>query len=166
MTQPRTDIAAMFEEVWDDADFRFEIKAQEVATDLAHALHESGMTRTQLGEKLDWKPSRISKVLGGGTNLTLKTLHHLCEAIGLEFDVILRRPRQARAAQPWEVSHLQHDIKRLHEETIRNNTQSQAMLHSARQLNRNAWRRTSRVDRVAGAGHVFADSRMPREALR
>ena len=45
MTQPRNEIAAMFDQVWDDADFRFDIKAQEVATDLARALHESGMSR-------------------------------------------------------------------------------------------------------------------------
>ena len=66
MTQPRNEIAAMFDQVWDDADFRFDIKAQEVATDLARALHESGMSRAELCEKLGWQPSRVSKVLGGG----------------------------------------------------------------------------------------------------
>ncbi len=157
MTQPRNEIAAMFDQVWDDADFRFDIKAQEVATDLARALHESGMSRAELCEKLGWQPSRVSKVLGGGANLTLKTLQQLSGALGLEFDVILRGPGQARAAQPWEARHLEHDIRRLHDEIQHHHARSQQMLETARQLNRNAWQRTSHVDRVMRAGHVFTD---------
>lgn len=84
MTQATAEVAAMFEEVWSDADFRFDIKAQEVATDLVRALEEAGMTRVQLCEKLGWQPSRMSKVLGGGANLTLKTLWQLCDAMGLD----------------------------------------------------------------------------------
>ncbi|MFA5685270.1 MAG: helix-turn-helix transcriptional regulator, partial [Lysobacteraceae bacterium] len=114
MTQAKAEIAAMFEEVWNDADFHFDIKAQEVAIDLARALEEAGMTRVQLCEKLGWQPSRMSKVLGGGANLTLKTLWQLCGAIGLEYDVVLRTPEQDRAAQPWEARHLGSDIRRLH----------------------------------------------------
>ena len=104
MTQPRNEIAAMFDQVWDDADFRFDIKAQEVATDLARALHESGTSLAELCEKLGWQPSRVSKVLGGGANLTLKTLQQLSGALGLEFDVILRGPGQARAARPGKAA--------------------------------------------------------------
>lgn len=164
MTQSKTDIGSVFDNAWSDVDFRFEIKAQEVATDLARALHESGMSRTELCEKLDWKPSRMSKVLGGGANLTLKTLHQLCEAIGMEFDLILRRPQQARSPQPWEERHLQQDIRRLHNETVRNNTQSHAMLQAVHQLNRNAWRRTSELDQLTRAGHVYSRNDMIREA--
>ncbi len=157
MTQHSNEIAAMFDEVWDDADFRFDIKAREIATDLARALHESGLSRTELCERLGWKPSRMSKVLGGGTNLTLKTLQQLSGAMGLELDMILRDPGQQRAAQPWEARHLEGDIHRLHGEAQHHPARSQAMLETARQLNQNAWQRTSRLDRVARSGHVFND---------
>ncbi|MCD9047144.1 helix-turn-helix domain-containing protein [Luteimonas sp. MHLX1A] len=164
MKQPRNDITALFSDVWEDADFRFEIKAQEIATDLARALHEAGMTRTQLAEKLDWKPSRISKVLGGGANLTLKTLHELCEAIGLEFDVILRGSRQARAAQPWEVPHIKNDIRRLLDDAQHAHARTQAMFETARRLNQNSWQRASYMNRLVETGHVFNDLPMMREA--
>lgn len=155
MTQPKTPIAAMFDDVWSDADFRFDIKTQEVATDLACALGEAGMTRAQLCERLDWKPSRMSKILGGGANLTLRTLHQLCEAMGLEFDVILRQPQQSRAAQPWETSHLQHDIRRLHSEAEQRHVQSRALLETALQINRKSWQRAGEINRVAASGHGF-----------
>ena len=155
MTQPKTSIAAMFDEAWGDADFRFDIKAQEVATDLARALEEAGMTRTQLCEKLEWKPSRMSKVLGGGANLTLRTLYQLCEAVGLEFDVILRPRQQPRTAQPWEADHLQDDIRRLHSEAEHKHVQSRALLETALQISHSAWQRANRVNTVAASGHGF-----------
>lgn len=95
MNRPKTDIDALFGEAWDDADFRFNIKAQSVATDLARAVAESGQTRTALAERLGWKPSRLSKILGGDANLTLRTLHELTEALGMAFDVILRHSSHA-----------------------------------------------------------------------
>ena len=165
MTEPTTSIAAMLDEIWSDADFKFDIKAQEVATDLACALDEAGMTRAQLCEKLEWKPSRMSKILGGGANLTLRTLYQFCEAMGLEFDVILRQPQQARAAmsQPWEASHLQHDIRRLHREAEHKNVQSRVLLETALQINKNAWQRANRVSSIAASGHGFDAVPMIRE---
>lgn len=69
----------------EDKDFRFELKAQEMAVELAAAVAEAGITHKQLAEKLGWKTSRVSKVLHGATNLTLKTLFELCEALELDF---------------------------------------------------------------------------------
>lgn len=156
MTQPKADIAAMFDEVWSDDEFRFDIKAREVATNLARALHEAGMNRTQLSEKLGWRPSRVSKVLGGEANLTLKTLYQVCDAVDLEFDVVLRAPNQAPAAQPWEVRHIESDIRRLHTEAQHMNAYSKAMLQNVRQINRSTWQRTVHVNQVIRTGHARA----------
>ena len=71
----------------DDQDFRFELKAQEVAVSLASAVVDSGITQKALADKLGWKTSRVSKVLHGGSNLTLKTLFDVCEALNIEFDI-------------------------------------------------------------------------------
>lgn len=157
MTQSKANIAAMFKEAWSDDDFRFDIKAQEVATNLARALHDAGMNRTQLSEKLGWRPSRVSKVLGGEANLTLKTLYQICDAMNLEFDVVLRTPNQAPAAQPWEASHLENDIRRLHDEVQHTHARAQAMLETARLLSRNSWQRASYINHMVSSGNVYTE---------
>ena len=97
-----SDIQRLFAEAWKDDDLRFETKAQEVAVQLAAAVRHAGISRADLAEKLGWKASRVSKVLTGNGNLTLRTIYQVAEAAGLEFDVILRSPSAQRAAQPWE----------------------------------------------------------------
>lgn len=108
-------LADLWQEAGTDDDFRFEIKAQDIAVDLARAVTEFGMSRAQLAEKLDWKPSRVSRILSGSSNLTLRTIHQLTEAIGLEFDMILRLPSQQRAPQPWESAEQVANIQCLHD---------------------------------------------------
>ena len=79
--------------LWQDSianpDFRFEIKAQELSIELVKALAKTGKTQKELAEELGWKPSRLSKVLHGGSNLTLRTLFDLCEALEIDFDIQL-----------------------------------------------------------------------------
>jgi len=87
-----TDFRKRLADLWQDDDMRFEAKAQSIAIALASAVHETGMTRAQLAEKLGWKPSRVTKILTGSENLTLRTIHQVCAAIGLEFDMVLRQP--------------------------------------------------------------------------
>ncbi len=77
-------------DLWSSDDMRFEAKAQDVAIALASAVHQAGLTRAQLAGQLGWKPSRVTKVLTGSENLTLRTIHQICSALGLEFDLVLR----------------------------------------------------------------------------
>ena len=80
--------------IWEDDELAFEAKAQDVAIALASAVEDAGLSRVQLAEILDWKPSRVTKVLTGSANLTLKTIFQVCSALGLEFDVVLRKANE------------------------------------------------------------------------
>lgn len=147
MTKPDIDLDSLFNEAWGDSEFRFAIKTQTVATDLARAVADAGQTRAAVADKLGWKPSRLSKILSGDANLTLRTLHELSEALGLEFDVILRHRDQARAAQPWEAEHCQQDIRTLHREAQDRLQRSTLLLDTAARINRNAWQRGQAIAR-------------------
>jgi len=79
----KNELAGLWAEALEDKDFRFELKAQDVAVQLASAVARSGMTQKELAEKLGWKTSRVSKVLHGASNLTLKTMFQIVKSWGL-----------------------------------------------------------------------------------
>lgn len=121
-------LAELWQESLEDQDFRFELKAQEVAVSLASAVVDSGITQKALADKLGWKTSRVSKVLHEGSNLTLKTLFDVCEALNIEFDIAFDRvgARQKEVA----VTKLKH-------------LEVEAMLQTAQDLNRASWKQFS-----------------------
>lgn len=122
-------LAELWQESMQDEGFRFELKAQEVAVGLASAVAASGMTQKALADKLGWTTSRVSKVLHGATNLTLKTLFEVCEALNIEFDIAFDREgvRQEEIA----VTQLKHQ-------------ELEAMLQTAEQINKAQWQQSSR----------------------
>lgn len=125
-----TEFSELFESIWDDEETLFEAKAQDVAIVLAAAVEKAGLTRAELSKKLKWKPSRVTKVLTGGSNLTLKTIFEICRAIGLEFDVVLRNAdERAEAVDPAK-----HQV--IYQETINNLHKSRQLLDAAAQLHR------------------------------
>jgi transcriptional regulator with XRE-family HTH domain len=52
-------------------------------------LREHGLTRAELAGRMGVSPGRISQVLSGGENLTLRTLAALSTALDAQFDVQL-----------------------------------------------------------------------------
>lgn len=50
---------------------------------LAGALEDSGMTRAELARRLGRTPGFVSQVLGGGRNLTLRTIADIAAALSL-----------------------------------------------------------------------------------
>jgi len=52
-------------------------------------LREHGLTRAELASRMGVSPGRISQVLSGGENLTLRTLAALSTALDAQFDVQL-----------------------------------------------------------------------------
>lgn len=52
-------------------------------------LRELGLTRAELASRMGVSPGRISQVLSGGENLTLRTLAALSTALDAQFDVQL-----------------------------------------------------------------------------
>ncbi|MBK5931286.1 helix-turn-helix domain-containing protein [Halochromatium salexigens] len=110
MTNTQENLADLWDQAFQDQDFQFEIKAQDIGMTLARALAESGKSKADLARDLNWKPSRISRVFSGEGNLTLRTLFKVTSALGLDFDVILRKTHQPRAAQPWELHQMHEDM--------------------------------------------------------
>jgi antitoxin component HigA of HigAB toxin-antitoxin module len=53
-------------------------------------LREQGLTRAELASRMGVSPGRISQVLSGGENLTLRTLAALSTALDAQFDIQLR----------------------------------------------------------------------------
>lgn len=92
MNKPAATMAELWAKASEDSDFVFQLKAQDVAVTLARAVAEAGLTQAQLAKKLGWKPSRVSHVLSGAGNLTLRTLFDICTVLGFELDVVLRAP--------------------------------------------------------------------------
>lgn len=133
------DFSDFARELWADDDMVFEAKAQEISTALASAVHRAGLSRAQLAEKLGWKPSRVSKILTGSTNLTLKTIFQICQAIDLEFDVVLRKGHEHVVVV---------DIRKQHaivEETHNNLTQSRLILDAVAALSHRTWRQAAEI---------------------
>lgn len=123
-------MASLWEESLKDEDFRFELKAQDVAVKLANAVALSGMTQKELADKLGWKTSRMSKVLHGASNLTLKTMFQVCEALGIDFDVHFGGKHHLNE-QVEVINARRHEVE--------------AILKTARQLNSMSWNRYAQV---------------------
>lgn len=88
------ELAGLWQASLEDKDFRFELKAQAVAVELAAAVADAGLSQKELAERLGWKPSRVSKVLHGATNVTLRTLFDLYDALGLDFSIAAEARQQ------------------------------------------------------------------------
>jgi len=52
-------------------------------------MRERGLTRADLAARIGVSPGRVSQILGGGENLTLRTLAALSTALDARFDVKL-----------------------------------------------------------------------------
>lgn len=145
-TSGSVDMASLWAESMSDKDFSFDIKAQSVSTDLVRAISELGFSQSDLAQKLGWSPSRVSRVLHGSANLTLRTLHEFASVLGLEVDVIYRRAGENKPPQPWESTVMIENavvvckkIEDMHEAAKNNLSKSESILETARQLNRRAW---------------------------
>jgi transcriptional regulator with XRE-family HTH domain len=53
-------------------------------------MHERGLTRADLASRMGVSPGRVSQVLSGGENLTLRTLASIATALDARFELDLR----------------------------------------------------------------------------
>ena len=79
----------------------FEVKKDQLAVQMAALMSFAGKTRSEMGELLGWKRSRVTSVLSGRCNLTAKTVHDFSSRLGYDFDVIFKLAHEASARQPW-----------------------------------------------------------------
>jgi transcriptional regulator with XRE-family HTH domain len=56
-------------------------------------MRELGLTRADLAARMGVSPGRVSQILGGGENLTLRTLAALSTALDARFDIALTAPK-------------------------------------------------------------------------
>jgi antitoxin component HigA of HigAB toxin-antitoxin module len=70
----------------------------ELTNEITVHLREHGLTRAELAGRMGVSPGRISQVLSGGENLTLRTLAALSTALDAQFDVQLRSCKPAADA--------------------------------------------------------------------
>ncbi|AVT12531.1 hypothetical protein C8235_06285 [Paracidovorax avenae] len=95
-------IGAFFRQFRESFESRAQRKRIQVAADLSIAVAEKGMTRTQVAEKAGMNIAQLSRQLSGDVNLTLDSVGRICGALGYDFDIVLRDPRDSKAEQPWE----------------------------------------------------------------
>lgn len=82
----------------------FDVKKDFLGAQMAALMTFSGKSRADLVSDLGWKKSRISSVLSGKCNLTIKTIWEFTSYFGLDFDVIFRTSDEQRPNQPWQKS--------------------------------------------------------------
>lgn len=139
--KPNNSFSEMAAELWADDEFAFQAKAQDIAIKLASAVSEAGLNQAQLAEKLEWKASRVSRVLTGSTNHTIKTMHQICQAVGRDFDIVLRRPHEQSLVVDQDYRHAYLV------EASNNLEQSKVLLDTAKGLNLRSWRNAQETKR-------------------
>lgn len=81
----------------------FEFKKSYLSTQLAALASFSGKSRAELAEGLGWKKSRVSKVLSGDCNFTIKTVWEFVSYCGFDFDIQFLAAGAIRPKQPWQI---------------------------------------------------------------
>ncbi len=95
------------------------IKMEQVASHLVGLLRHHKISRADLAKKLGWSKGRVTKVLSGDVNLTIKTITTITEKLGYDFDIVFHNKNYERPKQPWQIDRdktmpnpvlLRHDI--------------------------------------------------------
>lgn len=103
----QTDIenSGIFEESFDfsDIDATF-IKKHQVASEFLSLISHENIQRKALAEKLGWSEARLSRVLSGEQNLTIKTITSLSVALDYDFSIYFHKSNDYKECQPWETN--------------------------------------------------------------
>lgn len=82
-----------FKREWERAKDTFEYKLEslelEVTERILQIMEERGISRSELAERLGVSKAAVSKLFNNGSNMTLKRLLTIAEALGLELRVNL-----------------------------------------------------------------------------
>lgn len=80
----------------------FWIKKDEIAAQLLGLMAHEGKSRASLATELGWHKSRVTSVLSGKGNPTIKTIWEFCHKLNYDFDLVFRKPEEGRPDQPWD----------------------------------------------------------------
>lgn len=82
----------------------------EVTEALARALKEVEMTQSELAERLGKTKGFVSQILGGGRNLTLRTLSDVADALECSIQVeIFPEPEELEGVLDWPHDYHSHE---------------------------------------------------------
>lgn len=79
------------------------MQMESIASDLVFLLKHSGLSRSELASRLGWNKSRVTRILSGDENLTIKTITSVAECLGYGFDVIFYNENYEQPKQPWNI---------------------------------------------------------------
>ncbi len=79
------------------------VQMERIASDLIFLLKHSGLNRSELATKLGCKKSRVTRILSGDENLTIKTLTSVSESLGYGFEVVFYNKSYPKPKQPWTI---------------------------------------------------------------
>ena len=81
-----------------DPEFEFDLLAIDVGERIVERMEDLGMTRTELAAAVGVSKARISQILGGHDNLTLKSLVAVAIGLGSRIEVRLTDKRPSHGA--------------------------------------------------------------------
>jgi len=87
------------------------MQMESIASDLVFLLKHSGLNRSELASSLGWKKSRVTRVLSGDENLTIKTITSMAECLGYGFDVVFYNEKYDQPKQPWHIDRLNKSVR-------------------------------------------------------
>lgn len=129
---------------------KFDLKKGEIGADLASLIAFADLNQAQVATKLDWKESRVSRVLSGKENLTIKSIFDLTSTIDYEFDITFRKSGQSKPAQPWTQQYFEQDYMYLRTEYVNNVQEAKkkvaeadAVLKTAKTISRRFFQRNA-----------------------
>ncbi|WP_335961661.1 helix-turn-helix transcriptional regulator [Acinetobacter haemolyticus] len=79
------------------------VKMEQIASHLVGLLRHSNTSRAELATRLGWKKSRVTKVLSGDENLTIKTISAITQQLGYDFDIVFHNKNYEKPKQPWQI---------------------------------------------------------------
>ncbi|WP_111861336.1 helix-turn-helix domain-containing protein [Acinetobacter sp. CFCC 10889] len=79
------------------------VKMEQVASQLTGLLRHKKISRAELAQELGWSKGRVTRVLSGDVNLTLKTITTITQKLGYDFDVIFHNENYNKPKQPWQI---------------------------------------------------------------
>jgi len=86
------------------------MQMESIASDLIFLLKHSGLSRSELASRLGWKKSRVTKVLSGDENLTIRTITSVAECLGYGFDVVFYNENYDQPKQPWHIDKINKSV--------------------------------------------------------
>lgn len=142
-------------------------KREDIAITINGMLHECKFSRADLARVLKWQPSRVTRALSGGENLTINTLAEIIGAANLDFDILIRPRTAVRAFQPWEEPGVMAELIYLRQlratlnEARTHCCTAIAMLRTAQEINRAAFRMAApqAVKRTVNRTYSYTEER-------